>query len=75
MITRSQKLAAIGATALVTAGVATWIRSGPAAPRPAAFAPGQAVIEDSEMSPTAFKERRRKLVESQRAGAGEGAAK
>jgi hypothetical protein len=33
------------------------------------------VIEDSEMSPTAFKERRRKLVESQRAGAGEGAAK
>jgi hypothetical protein len=64
----------MGAAVVVTAGVAAWVRSGPATPPKATFAPGQAVmIDDSEMSPKAFKERRRQLVESQRAGAGAGA--
>jgi hypothetical protein len=63
-------MAAVGAAVVVTAGVVAWIRSGPAAPPKATFAPGQAVmIDDSEMSPRAFKERRRQLVESHRAGA------
>jgi hypothetical protein len=72
MMTRSQKMAAVGAAVVVVAGMVAWIGSGPAAPPKATFAPGQAVIEDSEMSPKAFKERRRQLVESQRAGGAAG---
>jgi hypothetical protein len=71
-MTRGRKLAVVGVAVVVAAGVVAWVRSGPPAPRPATFAPGRGVmVEDSEMSPKAFKERRRQLVESHRAGAGE----
>ena len=74
MVGRNRTTGVIGINVVLIAGVVAWTSSGPAAPPKATFAPGQAVtIDDSEMSPKAFKERRRQLVESHRAGAGAGA--
>ena len=65
MVTRTK---VIGVLAVVVIGAAAWWVSRPAAPRAAVHQPGQAVIDESEMSPAVFKERRRRLVEENRAG-------
>jgi hypothetical protein len=73
MMMRNRKVMTIVTAVVVVAGIAVWRGSRSGTPPAARFAPGEVVIEDSEMSPRAFAERRRQMVESRRAGAGAGA--
>ena len=66
MMTRKTVIG-ISAAAAIGLGVFAWWVSKPAAPPAAVLGPGEAVIDESEMSPKAFKERRRQMVESNRA--------
>ena len=61
------KVIGISAAVVIGVGVVAWRVSRPDAPAAAVHEPGQAVIDESEMSSQAFKERRRKMVEANRA--------